>query len=135
MLLNKWSSYHAEKQRVLTPKPCNSSIFSLLKALVHTWSSCINYTKAPNSQQETAVDCSDQPIYALSKISGTSVFSPVWCTSYWERVFDIKCKFSGRNRTWWNSRGFCYWQSVDVNHIHKGIQANIHMPQRSRQIM
>ena len=29
---------------------------------------CIEYTNTLNPQQMTAVDCSDQPLYALSKI-------------------------------------------------------------------
>ena len=70
-----WSSYHAGKKRVPTPTPSNSSIFSLLKDVVHTLDIqhhliklCIKYTNTLNPQQVTAVDCSDQPIYALSKI-------------------------------------------------------------------
>ena len=64
-----------EKTRVPTPTPSNSSIFSLLKDVVHTPDMqhnliklCTEYTNTLNRQQVTAVDCSDQPIYALSKI-------------------------------------------------------------------
>ena len=70
-----WSSYHAGKKRVPTPTPSNSSIFPLLKDVVHTHDIqhhliklCIKYTNTLNPQQVTAVDCSDQPIYAFSKI-------------------------------------------------------------------
>ena len=58
------------------PPPCNKSILPLLKDVVHTFdmqhhliSLFINYTNTLNPQQITAVDCSDQPIYALSKIN------------------------------------------------------------------
>ena len=70
-----WSLYHAGNKRVPTPTPSNSSIFPLLKDVVHTPDMqhhliklCIEYRNTLNPQQVTAVDCSDQPIYALSKI-------------------------------------------------------------------
>ena len=69
-----WSSYHAGKKRVPTSAPSYSSIFPLLKDVVHTPDMqhhliklCIEYTNPLNPQQVTAVDCSEQPIYALSK--------------------------------------------------------------------
>ena len=68
-----WSSNHAVKKRVPTPTPLNSSIFPLLKDVVHTLDIqhhliklCIEYTNTLSPQQVTAVDCLDQPIYALS---------------------------------------------------------------------
>ena len=71
-----WSSYHARQKRSQVPSPCNSAIFPLLKDVVHTMdmqphliSLAIDYTEHLNPQQVTAVDCSDQPIYALSKIN------------------------------------------------------------------
>ena len=70
-----WSSYHAGKKRVPTPTPLNSSIFPLLKGVVHTLEMqhhliklCTEHTNTLNPQQVTAVGCSDQPLYALSKI-------------------------------------------------------------------
>ena len=64
-----------EKKHVPTPTPSNSSIFPLLKDVVHTPDMqhhliklLIEYTNTLNPQQVTAVDCSDQAIYALSKI-------------------------------------------------------------------
>ena len=64
-----------EKKRMLTPTPLNSSIFPLLKDVVHTpdmqhhlTKLCIEYTNTLNPQLLTGLDCSDQPIYALSKI-------------------------------------------------------------------
>ena len=70
-----WRSYHGGKKRVPTPTPSNSSIFPLLKDVVHTLDMqhhviklCIEYTNTLSPQQVTAVDCLDQPIYALSKI-------------------------------------------------------------------
>ena len=70
-----WSLYHAGRKHVSTPTPSDSAIFPLLKDVVHTPQMqhhliklCIDYTKTLNPQQVTAVDCSDQPIYALSKI-------------------------------------------------------------------
>ena len=64
-----------KKKRVATPTPSNSSIFPLLKDVVHTpgmqhhlINLCIEYTNTLNPQQVTAVDSSDQPIYPLSKI-------------------------------------------------------------------
>ena len=70
-----WSSYHVGKKRVPTPTPSNSSSFPLLKDVVHTPDMqhhlirlCIEYTNTLNPQQVTAVDCSGQSIYALSKI-------------------------------------------------------------------
>ena len=70
-----WSSYHVGKKRVPTPTPSNSSIFPLLKDVVHTPDMqrhlvklCIEYANTLNLQQVTAVDCSDQTIYPLSKI-------------------------------------------------------------------
>ena len=70
-----WSLYHAGKKHVPTPTSLNSSIFQLLKEVVHTLymqhhlrKLCIEYTNTLNPQQVTAVDCSDQLIYALSKI-------------------------------------------------------------------
>ena len=70
-----WCSYHAGKKRVPTPTPLNSSIFPLLKDVVHTpdmqhhlTKLCIEYTNTLNPQLLTGLDCSDQPIYALSKI-------------------------------------------------------------------
>ena len=64
-----------KKKRVLTPTPSNSSIFTLLKDVVHTPDMqhhliklCIEYTNTLNPQQVTAVDCLDHPIYALTKI-------------------------------------------------------------------
>ena len=63
-----------EKKCVLTPTPSNSSIFPLLKDVVHTPDMqhhliklSIEYTNPLNPQQVTAVDCSDQPLYALSR--------------------------------------------------------------------
>ena len=71
-----WSSYHAANQQAPIPPPCNKSILPLLKDVVHTLdmqhhliSIFIDYTKTLNPKQITAVDCSDQPIYALSKIN------------------------------------------------------------------
>ena len=53
----------------------NSSNFPLLKDVVHAPDMenhliklCIEYTNTLNPQQVMTVDCSDQPIYALSKI-------------------------------------------------------------------
>ena len=70
-----WSLYHAGKKRVPNPTPSNSSIFSVLKDVVHTpymqhhpIKPGIEYKNTLNSHQVTAVDCSDQPVYALSKI-------------------------------------------------------------------
>ena len=70
---NAWISYHGGKKRVSTPTPLNSSIFPLLKDVVHTLDMqhhliklCIEYTNTLSPQQVTAVDCLDQPIYALS---------------------------------------------------------------------
>ena len=64
-----------QKKRVRTPKHSNSSIFPLLKDVVHTpdiqhhlIKLCIEYINTLNSQQVTAVHCSDQPIYVLCKI-------------------------------------------------------------------
>ena len=58
-----------------TPTHSNSSIFPLLKDVVHTpdiqlhlIKLCIEYINTLNSQQVTAVHCSDQPIYVLCKI-------------------------------------------------------------------
>ena len=75
-LRKSWSSYHAPKHRASIPPPCNKSILPILKDVVHTFhmqhhliSLFINYTNTLNPQQITAVDCSDQPIYALSKIN------------------------------------------------------------------
>ena len=55
--------------------PCNKAIFPLLKDVVHTVNmqhhliSCfIDYNRTLNTDQVAAVDCSDQPVYALSKI-------------------------------------------------------------------
>ena len=71
-----WSSYHVTKQVDTIPTPCNKSIFPLLKNVVHTFdmqhhliSLFIEYTAVINPNQVTSVDCSDQPIYALSKIN------------------------------------------------------------------
>ena len=70
-----WSSYYAEKNLVLIPAPSNSSIFPLLKDVVHTpdiqhhlIKFCIESTDTLNSQQMGAMDCPDQPIYVLCKI-------------------------------------------------------------------
>ena len=70
-----WSSYHAGKKCVPTPTLSNSSIFPLLNNVVHTLDMqhhliklYIEYTNTLNPQQVTALGCSDQPIYALSKI-------------------------------------------------------------------
>ena len=70
--------YHSRKDRVSIksiPTPSNSSILPLLKDVMHTPEMqchliklCIDYTRTLNAQQVTAVDCSDQPIYAVSKI-------------------------------------------------------------------
>ena len=75
-LKKSWSSYHSNLKQIPTPVPCNKSIFPLLKDVVHTLemqhhliSIFIDYTKTLNPEQGTAVDCSDQPIYALSKIN------------------------------------------------------------------
>ena len=64
------NSYHTGKKRVSTPTPSNSSIFSLLKDVVHTPDMqhyliklCIEYTNSLNRRQMTAVDCPDQPIH------------------------------------------------------------------------
>ena len=64
-----------KKKSAPTPTPSNSSIFPLLKDVVHILDMqhhlikpCIEYTNTLNPQQVTAVDCSDQPIYAFSKI-------------------------------------------------------------------
>ena len=69
-----WSLYHARRKHVQAPTPSNSSIFPLLKDM-HTLDMqhyliklCIKYTNTLNPQPVAAVDCSDQPIYALSKI-------------------------------------------------------------------
>ena len=63
------SSYHTGKKLVSTLTRSNSSIFSLLKDVVHTPDMqhyliklCIEYTNTLYCQQMTAVDCSDQPI-------------------------------------------------------------------------
>ena len=64
-----------EKKRLPTPRTSNSSIFPLLKDAIHTLDMqhhlitlCIEYTNIFNPQQVTAMDCSDQLTYALSKI-------------------------------------------------------------------
>ena len=64
-----------QKKRMPTPTHSNSSIFPLLKDVVHTpdiqlhlIKLCIEYINTLNSQQVTAVHCSDQPIYVLCKI-------------------------------------------------------------------
>ena len=71
-----WSSYHSNLTAMNASVPCNKTIFPLLKDVVHTLemqhhliSTFISYTKYLNPDQKTAVDCSDQPIYALSKIN------------------------------------------------------------------
>ena len=71
-----WSSYHAGEKRNITPPVWNKVIFPLFRNVVHTLdmqhhliSLCIDYTKTINPFQTTAVDCSDQPIFALSKIN------------------------------------------------------------------
>ena len=63
-----------EQKRVRTPTPSKSSIFSLLKDVVHTpdlqhhlIKLYIEYTKTLNPHQLTKVDCLDQQIYALRK--------------------------------------------------------------------
>ena len=63
-----------EQKRVRTPTPSKSSIFSLLKDVVHTpdlqhhlIKLYIEYTKTLNPHQLTKVDCLDQHIYALRK--------------------------------------------------------------------
>ena len=68
------------KKRVPTPTPSNSSIFPLLKDVAHTLDMqhhlikfCIEYTNTLNPQQVTAVDCLDQPIYALAKLSNGNI--------------------------------------------------------------
>ena len=68
-----WSSYHVTKQVDTIPTPCNKP---LLKDVVHTFdmqhhliSLFIEYTAVINPNQVASVDCSDQPIYALSKIN------------------------------------------------------------------
>ena len=71
-----WSSYHASNQRSDSVYPlCNKVIFPLLKDVLHTVNmqhhliSCfIDFNRTLNTDQVTAVDCSDQPVYALSKI-------------------------------------------------------------------
>ena len=71
-----WSSYHASNQHTDSVyPPRNKAIFPLLKDVVHTVNmqhhliSCfIDYNRTLNTDQVTAVDCSDQPVYALSKI-------------------------------------------------------------------
>ena len=70
-----WSSYHSKADLHKDHLPCNRTIFPLLKDVVHTLnmqhhliSLFIEYTRVLNPTQVTAVDCSDQPIYALSKI-------------------------------------------------------------------
>ena len=52
------------KKRVPAPTSSKSSIFPLLKNFVHT----PEYTNTLNLQQLIAVDCSDQLIYAISKM-------------------------------------------------------------------
>ena len=68
------------KKRVPAPTPSNSSIFPLLKDVAHTLDMqhhlikfCIEYTNTLNPQQVTAVDCLDQPIYALAKLSNGNI--------------------------------------------------------------
>ena len=63
------NSYHTGKKRVSTLTTSNSSIFSLVKDVVHTPDMqhypiklCIEYTNSLNRRQMTAVDCPDQPI-------------------------------------------------------------------------
>ena len=71
-----WSSYHASNQHTDSVYPrYNKVIFPLLKDAVHTVNmqhhliSCfIDYNRTLDTDQVTAVDCSDQPVYALSKI-------------------------------------------------------------------
>ena len=70
-----WSSYHAGKKCVPTPKPLNSPIFSLLKDVAHTPDMqhhliklCIVHTNTLLPQQLIVVDCPDQPLSVLSKI-------------------------------------------------------------------
>ena len=63
-----------QKKRVPTPTHSNSSIFLLLKDVHtpdiqhHLIKLCIECINTLNSQQVTAVHCSDQPIYVLCKI-------------------------------------------------------------------
>ena len=70
-----WSSCHTGKKRMPTPTASNSSIFSLLKDVVHTPDMQhhliklgIEYINTLNPHQVTTVDCSDQPMHTLSKL-------------------------------------------------------------------
>ena len=70
-----WKSFCQLKLLLNTPTLSNSSIFPLLNNVVHTLDMqhhliklYIEYTNTLNPQQVTALGCSDQPIYALSKI-------------------------------------------------------------------
>ena len=110
--LNKpkcWSSYHARQKRSQVPSPCNNAIFPLLKDVVHTMdmqhhliSLAIVYTEHLNPKQVTAVDCSDEPIYALSKINQwlfpkfafPKISPTLWCTPYRKSPSDRKWYFN-----------------------------------------
>ena len=116
---NSWILYYAGKKRVPIPTPSNSSIYPLLKDVLHTsdmqnhlMKLCIEYTNTLNSQQVRVFDCSDQRKYALSKIiqwkysefAFPKVRCFVWRTSHWERIIDSKWTSSSRNKTGQNSR-------------------------------
>ena len=63
------SSHHAGKHRASIPPPCNKAILPLLRDVVHKFDMQHHLiTNKLNPLQVTAVDCSDQPIYALSKM-------------------------------------------------------------------
>ena len=68
-----WSSHHANENRSSLKVSCIKSIFPLLNDVVHTFEMqyhCITIFMACNERLNpgtTTVDCSDQPIYALSK--------------------------------------------------------------------
>ena len=103
-----WSGYHSGQKRTPTPPSCNSCIFPLLKDVVHTInmqhhliSLFIEYTHYLNPQQVTAVDCSDQPIFALSKINQWLIFIPSIFSPFWRISHRKGCPY----RKWSLSRG------------------------------
>ena len=136
-----WSSYHSNKEQNNVPLPCNSCIFPLLKDVVHTLnmqhhliSLCVEYTRTLNPEQVTAVDCSDQPIYALSKIIQWTIphkfsfpnYFPIFGCLHIEKALLISnehlVRGIGLNDILGDSSidtiGL-QTTSVDVNHIHK----------------
>ena len=134
------SWYHGGKKLVPTHTPSNSSIFPWLKDAVYTPDMqhlliklCIEYTNTLNPQQMTAVDCSDQPMYALSKIiqwKYPEFASPKYFTLFWavhmeaELLIENEClvAVTGLDKILGNTaidKVGLQTATVDLNHIHK----------------